>query len=440
MHVKTPAAQDPPPSPKRKQPLIYVYELPPILNQLLLQYRLFGGSCVHRVFNWKNVTELTQNAYNLETGLHEYLLQSEHRTLDPEEADFFYIPVYPSCNAHPVLGFSDFPWFHGGPGANRAHSATNMWIEAWSWIQSHYPYWDRHGGADHIVLATHDEGSCHIPEVLRPAILLTNWGYTGYNNVSFTAYADDVFTKEYIHPVYQPEGHLSKLGSYPCYNSSKDLVVPSMWPVQKYHASPLFGSPNRNRTIFGFHKGRILPDLLTYSRGTRQKTANVSKAEDWWGKYRIYYGEGNPPGMKDISYSELLASSTFCLDFMGDGWSARFDDAVVHGCIPVIIIDDVHVGFESIIDVSLFALRIKFEDIERIPEILLAVEIEEIEKKQLAIRKVWRRYFYSGLKSYNVTVTRKLVENNVGREDLYDPCQDDAFETIVQWLGSRIID
>ena len=32
-----------------------------------------------------------------ETGLHEALLQSEHRTLDPEEADFFYIPAYTSC-------------------------------------------------------------------------------------------------------------------------------------------------------------------------------------------------------------------------------------------------------------------------------------------------------------------------------------------------------
>lgn len=29
----------------------------------------------------------------LPSGLREMLLQSEHRTLDPEEADFFYIPV-----------------------------------------------------------------------------------------------------------------------------------------------------------------------------------------------------------------------------------------------------------------------------------------------------------------------------------------------------------
>jgi len=454
MHIKTPAAQDPPPALRRKRPLLYVYELPPIYNQLLLQYRLFGGSCVHRIFNWENATEFSKGSYNLETGLHEYFLQSEHRTLDPEEADFFYIPVYPSCNAHPVYGYNDFPWFHGGPGVNRAQSATNMWIEAWSWIRSHYPYWDRHGGADHIVLATHDEGSCFIPEVLRPAILLSHWGYTGFNNLSFTAYNDDIFTKEYINAVYQPEGHLSKLGNYPCYNASKDLVVPLMWPLEKYHASPLFGYPSRNRTIFGFHKGRIQPNHLRYSRGTRQKVAVVSKEENWWGKYRIYFGEGNPPDMKDVSYSELLASSTFCLVFMGDGWSARFDDAVVHGCIPVILMDDIHVSFESIIDISLFSLRITFNDIERIPELLLAVPNVEIEEKQLAIAKVWRRFFYSGIKSYNTTVGRVLADNELRRKDArerqkdlslpppesgYDPSQDDAFQTILQWLQSRIL-
>ena len=36
-------------------------------------------------------------------------------------------------------------------------------------------------------------------------------------------------------------------------------------------------------------------------------------------------------------YSQLLASSVFCLVIPGDGWSARMDDATLHGCIPVII-------------------------------------------------------------------------------------------------------
>lgn len=35
--------------------------------------------------------------YTVESGFLEALLQSEHRTLNPEEADFFYVPVMPSC-------------------------------------------------------------------------------------------------------------------------------------------------------------------------------------------------------------------------------------------------------------------------------------------------------------------------------------------------------
>ena len=39
--------------------------------------------------------------------------QSEHHTLDPEQADYFYVPVYTSCFIHPVWGFVDHPWYYG---------------------------------------------------------------------------------------------------------------------------------------------------------------------------------------------------------------------------------------------------------------------------------------------------------------------------------------
>ena len=39
--------------------------------------------------------------------------QSKHHTLDPEQADFFYVPVYTSCFIHPVWGFVDHPWYYG---------------------------------------------------------------------------------------------------------------------------------------------------------------------------------------------------------------------------------------------------------------------------------------------------------------------------------------
>ena len=36
------------------------------------------------------------------------------RTFDPEEADFFYVPVYSSCYAWPIFAYADMPFF-GAP-------------------------------------------------------------------------------------------------------------------------------------------------------------------------------------------------------------------------------------------------------------------------------------------------------------------------------------
>ncbi len=85
--VHTPASWDPEPGAVRKRPLIYVYELPAMYNSIMLQYRNDQHLCHHRCFEvtpTSNVSIWYHGTYNIETGLHEYLLQSPHRTLDPE--------------------------------------------------------------------------------------------------------------------------------------------------------------------------------------------------------------------------------------------------------------------------------------------------------------------------------------------------------------------
>lgn len=46
-----------------------------------------------------------------------------HRTFDPNEADFFYVPVYASCYAHPIYGSADWPWWHA-PGSESRSSVA----------------------------------------------------------------------------------------------------------------------------------------------------------------------------------------------------------------------------------------------------------------------------------------------------------------------------
>ena len=53
---------------------------------------------------------------------------------------------------------------------------ANMLLEAKQWLQRAWPHWNRTGGADHIWLVSHDEGSCWVPSELRASIILSHWG------------------------------------------------------------------------------------------------------------------------------------------------------------------------------------------------------------------------------------------------------------------------
>ena len=42
----------------------------------------------------------------------------------------------------------------------------------------------------------------------------------------------------------------------------------------------------------------------------------------------------------------------------GDGYSSRAADSILNGCIPVVIMDDVDACFETVLDWSLFSVRV----------------------------------------------------------------------------------
>ena len=85
--------------------------------------------------------------------------------------------------------------------------------------------------------------------------------------------------------------------------------------------------------------------LPNYSRGVRQRLYKLSVDNKWREKHNVQIGDG-----RDIQgeYTQLLSRSKFCLVAPGDGWSARVEDAALHGCVPVVIMDGVHaVGCEG---------------------------------------------------------------------------------------------
>ena len=75
----------------------------------------------------------------------------------------------------------------------------------------------------------------------------------------------------------------------------------------------------------------------------------------------------------------------------GDGWSARMEDAMLHGCVPVIIMDGVHAVFESILNVDAFGVRIEQKDVPNILEILQSMPEKKLRAKQAHLGQAWHR-------------------------------------------------
>ncbi|KAG2481857.1 hypothetical protein HYH03_019181 [Edaphochlamys debaryana] len=368
-----PAALEPPPRATRRRPLVYVYDLEPLFQARLLQYRISPPWCVHRRHDLPGNHTVWSDmwVYAADGMLHESLLLSEHRTFDPEEADFFFVPHQASCLPCPIGSWVASPWFRG-PGGPRPRQMANMLMDTVEWINATHPFWQRRGGRDHVFLFTHDEGACWAPNVLNNSIWLTHWGRMGLDHKSQTAFWQDIYDMEAKSP-HQPEGWLVHTKGHACYNPEKDLVIPAFKQPKHYIHSPLLGAPSKPRDLFFYFRGDVGKHRQPgYSRGVRQKIYQLAKAGKWHEEHKFFIG-GNDDEHVHGDYSEMLSRATFCLVTGGDGWSARLEDAVLHGCIPVIIFDRVHAVFESILDLDSFSVRIAEADVEKILDILKAL-------------------------------------------------------------------
>lgn len=71
--------------------------------------------------------------------MHRWLLSAPVRTLDPEEADFFYVPVYTTCDL-----ITHQP--------NDVSRVGRHFAEAMEGVIRDYPYWNRSDGRDHVYM------------------------------------------------------------------------------------------------------------------------------------------------------------------------------------------------------------------------------------------------------------------------------------------------
>ncbi|KAJ4837513.1 hypothetical protein Tsubulata_037183 [Turnera subulata] len=422
---------------KKKRPLVYVYDLPPEFNSLLLEGRHFKFECVNRIYDDRNATFWTDQLYGSQMSLYESLLASPHRTLNGEEADFFFVPVLDSCI---ITRADDAPHLSMQEHMGLRSSLTlEFYRLAYDHIVEQYPYWNRSSGRDHIWFFSWDEGACYAPKEIWNSMMLVHWGNTNSkHNHSTTAYWADNWDRI----------SSDKRGKHRCFDPDKDLVLPA-WKMPDVVAlnAKLWSWPLEKRKTLFYFNGNLGPAYAngrpedSYSMGIRQKLAEeFGSSPNKYGKLGKQHAENvivTP--LRSENYHEDLASSVFCGVLPGDGWSGRMEDSILQGCIPVVIQDGIFLPYENVLNYESFAVRIAEDEIPNLIKILQGYNQTEIEYRLTNVKKIWQRFLYRD----SMLLEAQRQRSAFGHvEDwaiqLLQLAEDDVFTTFIQVLHYKL--
>ncbi|CAH9062866.1 unnamed protein product [Cuscuta europaea] len=422
---------------EKRRPLIYVYDLPPEYNSLLLEGRHFKLECVNRIYDANNATIWTDMLYGAQMALYESILASPHRTLNGEEADFFFVPVLDSCI---ITRADDAPHMSMEKNKGLRSSFTlELYKKAYDHITSAYPYWSRSSGKDHIWFFSWDEGACYAPKEIWNSMMLVHWGNTNSKHKhSTTAYLADSWDTI----------SSDRRGNHPCFDPNKDLVLPA-WkrPDGGSLSAKFWARPREERKTLFYFNGNLGPAYengrpeATYSMGIRQKVGEE------FGSSRNKKGELGKQYAQDIvvtplradNYHEELATSLFCGVMPGDGWSGRMEDSILQGCIPVVIQDGVYLPYENVLNYESFAVRIHEDEIPSMINILRSINETEIEFKLANVKRIWQRFVYRDSVLLEAERQKALCGKVEDWADQFSQLnEDDVFATFIQVLHYKL--
>ena len=362
-------------------------------------------------FDWRQQVKGKKFDYRTPPMLHEALLESGHRTIEPSEADLFYVPTW--------------DW-HGSWGN------AEVYYRAHRYISTFLPYWNASGGADHVWAIARDAAACDTPwgslqEELQQSILLSNWG--GVTGLS---------------------GRVQER----CFRPGWDVVLPGTLTDVVVSRSPFWlpdaeiAEQHTKRTVQLFFSGALCWKTSTIARNERELERKCDRSYREPGflsrysfglRYEIFRRFRNEPGFRlhasdfppslparRFSLDAEILNARFCLCPSGTGWGMRVYHVLVLGCVPVLTQHDgehppVAQAFDpEILDWETFAVVVRREDIPRLPALLRAVDLPA---KQLGLRKMWHRLIWRGA----------LQEPR--RSQLPSP---DAFESAMAALRTRL--
>lgn len=313
---------------------VYVYKLPPAFNADLIKcYKDREGINV-----WENEgKELAQNTADI--WLHYMLLQSDLLTEDPSKATVYYIPFYgflsqefsginghTNCNGeghwqrmHDLAAwlsesklFNDHPW------------TQVMTVSFWAVASETYPYW---ADENFAVIA-----GPLLKTMARVKLLV-------YEPM-FGSFRDP---KEYM----KWEG--------------PTVAIPYVANSALSFGTPLPATQARKYRLY--FRGNLKLDSSHKSLSEGEKLRN--RVFSAFQKLDGAHFEDSTENFSPEAYTNGMSNASFCLVPKGDTpTSRRLFDAIMAGCIPVIVSDGISLPFKDFVDWPSFSVRLDEDKVD----------------------------------------------------------------------------
>lgn len=331
---------------------VYVYEMPAKFTYDLLwlfrntyketSNRTSNGSPVHRLIEQHSIDYWLWA--DLTAPESERLLKNVVRVHRQEEADLFYIPF-----------FTTISFFLLEP-----EQWKPLYREALKWVTDQ-PAWKRSEGRDHILPVHHPWSFKTVRKSMKNAIWLL--------------------------PDMDSTGNWYKPGQV---SLEKDLILPYVPNVDLCDAKCSSESESKRKTLL-FFRGR-----LKRNAGGKIRAKLMAELS---GDDGVVIQEGTAGEGGKEAAQRGMRKSIFCLSPAGDTpSSARLFDAIVSGCIPVIVSDELELPFEGILDYRKIALFVSSSDAMQpgwLLTFLKSINPAQIKEMQRNLAKYSRHFVYS---------------------------------------------
>jgi hypothetical protein len=283
--------------------------------------------------------------WGTEVLMHKWLMSSEMRTTDPDEADLFYVPVYATCNiVRKNLKYKDV--------------GQEIYEAVFEFLRTQKS-WREHGGIDHVFLFADGQGVNQWPwyDVVSNSILLMvdgtcpTWG---------TELEDKVDIKT-------------------CFSPWKDIIIPGHTDFARVLKIKELKKPLGERKLLFSWRGRSSFIHDAYNKSVT-RTEIVEHFLDL---------PHTDVGGFSKTFFESKTNSQFCLVPSGTSpWSNHLYESIIAGCIPVILSDEYQLPFWHRLDWTKFSVKLPegkiepelFDHLADIPHELLIAMYTEVQQ------------------------------------------------------------